>query len=308
MLGIDRRALIRLIYLPALLAAAAGTISCGSEEQFASIPTPPPLEIDIEPSWSPDGGTIAYVHIARDIEEGAQGPWQIWLHSVSTGEREYLIEGDHPDWSPDGTNLVFTGGRGIQLVDIKTGGVREVISMPVAAFPQWSPEGDRILFRPWVDSTGMDLYLVNTDGAGLVHLPISAPSGGDWSPDGSEVCVTSYFDGRRREVGIFDLQDLHATPITSLGGDARYPAWSPDGGWVAYSFSRMDSGRESGLYRTRPDGTGTERICRGGNPSWSPDSRYIVYEGLNEEEYSISLWVIDVESGETGRIEAFRFD
>ena len=58
---------------------------------------------DTDPSWSPDGRTIAYTHSTATI--GIQP----WLVDLESGEERPLVDvpGSGPDWSPDGEWLVF---------------------------------------------------------------------------------------------------------------------------------------------------------------------------------------------------------
>jgi tricorn protease len=69
--------------------------------------------------------------------------------------------------------------------------------------------------------------------------------------------------------------------LTRTSGVAeRYPAWSPDGKWIAYS---SDGTGEYQLTLTSADGKGevrtlthTEKSWKA-NPAWSPDSKWIAY-------------------------------
>jgi tricorn protease len=87
-----------------------------------------------------------------------------------------------------------------------------------------------------------------------------------------------------------DPRNLTMTP----GVHERDPAWSPDGGWIAY-FS--DEGGEYGLHIAPQDGNGEVRkIELEGNgfyesPHWSPDGSKISYT-----DNSWSLYVLDVDS------------
>lgn len=37
-------------------------------------------------------------------------------------------------------------------------------------YPAWSPEGTRIAFTTWHGDNRSDIYIINTDGSGLVRL------------------------------------------------------------------------------------------------------------------------------------------
>jgi Tol biopolymer transport system component len=61
-------------------------------------------------------------------------------------------------------------------------------------------------------------------------------------------------------------------------GPARYPAFSPDGKWLAYS--RRERGNWH-LYVTRPGSTASRRLtageCNSSSPAWEADSKSLIY-------------------------------
>ena len=75
----------------------------------------------------------------------------------------------------------------------------------------------------------------------------------------------------------------------------RWPAWSPDGKWIAY-FS--DASGEYALHLKNQDGMGEARSISLGNPPsyffapvWSPDSKKIAYT-----DKRLNLWYVDLDS------------
>ncbi|MFU8845019.1 MAG: hypothetical protein ACNA7V_14540 [Bacteroidales bacterium] len=57
-----------------------------------------------------------------------------------------------------------------------------------------------------------------------------------------------------------------------------YPAWSPDGQWIAYSHGSSEPGL-SGIYLIDPEGKNKKQFHAGtaGSPSWSPDGKWIAF-------------------------------
>jgi Tol biopolymer transport system component len=156
-----------------------------------------------------------------------------------------------------------------------------------------SPDGKRIAFTlftwaypvtvaTWTAAGSQSrIWVVNADGTGL--RPVSALSTGldtdpVWSPDSRKLAWTS-----ERGLGTVVVSDLSlgalGTAVSPLGLDAGWPRWSPDGrdiAFVAYDLQEALS-YPPDLWLVHPDGTGGRRLLVGADqPSWSPDSRYLV--------------------------------
>ena len=54
-------------------------------------------------AWSPDGATLAYTTTDDDA------PPYISLLRLDNHQSRFLVSGDMPRWSPDGTHLLFVG-------------------------------------------------------------------------------------------------------------------------------------------------------------------------------------------------------
>jgi S1-C subfamily serine protease len=159
---------------------------------------------DIHPVWSPDGSRIAFV-------SNRDGDWELFvINADGTGRRQLTHNGawdSFPDWSPDGTRLVYTsrrtGNYDLFLLDLTTGADRQLTTSPHSdAHPAWSPGADEIAYT-----------MVVMEGGRL-----------------------------RREIGVLDVHDpAHPRRVReSQSGQALngYPAWSPDGRWIAFTSER----------------------------------------------------------------------
>ncbi len=101
---------------------------------------------DIDPTFSPDGETIAYR--AEGAEDG------IYLVPALGGRRTLLAPGGYrPRFSPDGTHIAYWTGermfRAARIFIVPTSGgspVPFVSDFPYAAYPLWSPDGRYIAF------------------------------------------------------------------------------------------------------------------------------------------------------------------
>ncbi len=89
-----------------------------------------------------------------------------------------------------------------------------------------------------------------------------------------------------------DGSDEHPLPGTA---DVDYdPAWSPDGGWIAFTSERNGS---ADLYRMKPDGTNLERLTDSAayddQAAFSGDGQQIVFV-TTRADGTADLWTLDI--------------
>lgn len=167
------------------------------------------------PRFSPDGKSVAYV-TWNDVDKG-----QVWRANANGGSRRQLTEipGQYanPNWSPDGSSLVYLKGSGatlrggdmtdeltheIHIIDAKGGDPQFVISVDVRGAqarmpnPVFGPAGARIHYFENEDNKTIRYVSVRRDGTDKqTHAKIPYGEEAILSPDGKWLAYKHLHDG-----------------------------------------------------------------------------------------------------------------
>ena len=198
-----------------------------------------------------------------------------------------------PAWSPGGKKIGYSsledGDGDVYVID--TEGPAEAINLTNESpsfdgQPVFSPDGDKIAFVSQRDGN-FNVYMINADGSGRARITSNpaADAQPEFSPDGARLAFTSTRDGDN-DIWVLDaapegpanvavnLTDAVRTSTGAVPND-RWPAWSPDGGKIAF-WSGTGNGLTDGeIFTIDTDGTDPANLTNmpeAGDiePDWGP--------------------------------------
>ena len=149
-----------------------------------------------------------------------------------------LVDGAVPDWSPDGSTILFSG-RGSLWTIAAAGGTPQAIPGEGAGSPAFSPDGKWIGYVSSASGDGQELWLWSLAEQRAVQLTdLGARTlAWSWSPDGQAIAFSNSLRGNY-DIYTVSAPDGHIKRLTT---DTRYdvqPTWTPDGSSIVYV--RMD--------------------------------------------------------------------
>jgi tricorn protease len=251
-------------------------------------------------SLSADGEKLAFQMISRDFRtwkryRGGMAP-DLWMLNLKTLASSKITDHDANDGQAmwHGDTIYFLSDRSeamrnnIWAHDTKSGAKRQVTHFTDVdvRFPSIGPfdmvfEAAGRLYLMDLASEKYDEVKVEVVTDQSTLRPAAKDVGkriatSNISPEGKRVVIEARGD-------VFTLPAEHG-PIRNLtrtsGAAERYPAWSPDGKWIAY---QSDQSGEYQLMIRSADGGGTARTLTDYKsgwrfpPFWSPDSKRIAY-------------------------------
>ncbi len=205
---------------------------------------------------SPDGSRGVLVMSTSPSESG------LWLTDMARGGASPLTTGsgrnDSPVWSPDGTQVAFSGDR----------------------------DGFQTIFVKSVNDASPEKPLFTSD------VPFKNAS--SWSPDGRWIVLTQLDPVTAQNVWLLDTSGQKPPTILVRGAtrDNAGPV-SPDGKWLA--FFADDSGRFELFVQPFPEPGPKVQVSGKGAVLawWRRDGRELVFLGDDLR----SLWRVDVQGG-----------
>ncbi len=136
------------------------------------------------PKWSPDGKRILYA-IGIGEKSGT------WMMNFDGTDKRKTIMGYYPDWRAGSSQIVYVGsGAEIWVADTNGTNAKRLTSLnSITQYPQWSPDGSKIVFSS-MKASPPQIYVMNADGTNLKQLTNTGCDYPAWSPDGNHIVYT----------------------------------------------------------------------------------------------------------------------
>jgi len=203
-------------------------------------------------TWSPDGSKMAMTTF--DTKTSVN---QLQIVDAQSGQISTVATGKGaigpPRWSPDDTRIVFDASDGqlnqIFVYKIGDPAATKLKERPDNAFaPDWSPDGNELVFVALGPGQIHQLYKMNADGSNETQLTSSNVTKAfpRWAPDGSLIAfagtvavpVASERPALVHNLGVFTVKPDGSDErnLTDIARDARLGGWCISGPWLNQSW------------------------------------------------------------------------
>lgn len=250
---------------------------------------------------------IAYC--SNDTESGYI---QIFIMNEDGSEKKQLTDISencmHPQWSPDGKQLVFYTDRGYiyLLRDINSTSPTNLFYLYNGTYPTFMPSGDQVIYNDEVDEV-LSIMVIDTAQYGAEPQMISDGGYSNMfvlSEDGNKIYYST-FEGATKVIKVMDLEDTTSNYIKQISKNdeaSLEPDVSPDGSQVVYATFNSNL---QGTIRILENGSETP-LTKGMTscnvPRFSPDGNKIAFVSI--EGSDVSLYVMDTDGSNKRNLRA----
>jgi TolB protein len=237
----------------------------------ASEVTPLDPEVTVEPTSGEVGALELFVANVNDLANARQ---VTSLKNASVQSPAFSPNGQQIAFVSD-----YTGSQEIFLLDLASNTTTQLTDNDsIDRDPDWSPDGSSIVFASDRESPlYLDLFLLtfNADGTNRITRlteDLGSSYSPRFSPDGRQIVYVNDNTGDG-DVFVMSADGQRQTSIVSDEAEDRFPVWSADGRFVAFVSNREDNLFQ--MYLIEPPNRTVTRINRDdretGNLQFRPD-------------------------------------
>ena len=253
---------------------------------------------EINPVFSPDGKSIAFVRILRTYNE-------IILMSALGGSEQIIYDQagyGSISFSPDGKSLAVVElgaskeNPGIYLIDLQSKAKTRLTTPDAPAVdhtPRFSPDGKNLAFIRYFSPFHREIFVVSADGGQPRQITSDDVRiyGLVWSPDNQKLFFTSYRNTNR--LGLWQVVLGGEPQLIETGSrDLQSLAISPDGRTIAFVEEKTDEN----IWQIAPDNV-SRPIIRSTHADhseqFSPDGRQIAF--ASDRTGNDEIWIADAD-------------
>jgi len=257
------------------------------------------------PAWSPDGTQVGYFAGSWEPHWHAQ----VFVAELRNGQTALLTRdewspfGGALAWTRDGQSLILNAsksdGASQQLWSISVvDGAAHRLTHDLASYYDATVTDDDTALVSRRSESDSNLWIVDaTNAQNARQITFSAGASYadwsiDWLPNGR--IMYSFLEPDNAQLWVIDRGGKQPRRVTNTRGRSNvYPAVSPDRKRIAFCSER--SGRWM-LWVMDIDESNARMFRyadRGKRPSWSPDGRWIVYNGDSDDAWRVSAANLD---------------